>query len=78
MDQSRKVEKINNEQFFYIDRWVNKNHFRAYVYDEKGNQQLANSFKEYESLTASGIWFAEKPEVRPKRKLKNVASSNSE
>lgn len=79
MDQSkRKAQKV--DQFFYQDRWVDKAHFRAYVYDRAGNSKLANNYKEFEDLTSSGIWFASKPElsVSPlKKEKKNVTLSDS-
>lgn len=61
MDQSKvKTQKV--DQFLYLDRWVDKAQFTAFVYDQKGNQKLAKSYKEFEDLTTSGIWFASKPE----------------
>lgn len=61
MNQTQKhVKKV--EQFLYLNRWVDKANFRAFVYDKEGKQQLANSHKEFEALTSSGIWFATKPE----------------
>lgn len=60
MNQSKKHTK-KVEQFLYLNRWVDKEGFRAFVYDIQGNQQLANSHKEFESLTSSGLWFATKP-----------------
>lgn len=78
MDQSkRKAQKI--DQFLYQDRWVDKAHFRAFVYDRSGNSKLANSYQEFEDLTTSGIWFASKPEqaLSPiKKEKKNVALSD--
>ncbi len=65
-------------QVLYLGRWVNKNTFRAFVYDKKGNQTLAQSYPEFESLIASGIWFASKPIVsEEKRKQKDVIRSDS-
>jgi hypothetical protein len=49
-------------QILYLDRWVDKNTFRTFVYDQSGNQKLANNYEEFEALTQSGIWFASKPE----------------
>ncbi|HMH10569.1 MAG TPA: hypothetical protein VK553_07650 [Candidatus Nitrosopolaris rasttigaisensis] len=66
MDQAKKkITSINPHegQFFYKDRWVNKEHFRAFVYSEK-DKRLAKSYKEFESLLASGLWFIEKPEAK--------------
>lgn len=50
-----------SDQFQYLGRWVDKDHFRAFMHDVNGNQQLANSYAEYEKMIASGLWFAEKP-----------------
>lgn len=60
MNQSSKKE-VQKDQFLYLDRWVDKKYFRAFVYDLKGNQKLANSYNEYEDLITSGIWFDTKP-----------------
>jgi len=67
-------------QFQYQDRWVDKNTFRAWVYDKNGEQKLANSYKEFEELTSSGIWFSkqvqEEPVVVKTRKQKDVVCPN--
>ncbi len=63
---SEKLKNIKDQhvgQFLYQDRWVDKKTFRAWVYDKKGNQTLANSYKEFEDLTTSGIWFSRQPIV---------------
>jgi hypothetical protein len=62
------INAKKEEQFLYLGRWVNKNGFRAFVYDRKGNTKLANTFQEFEDLTSSGLWFASKPEASEKRK----------
>lgn len=93
MDQSKKpkTHDENNShegQFFYLGRWVDKKHFRVFVYNDKNETKLVNSFNEYESLIASGLWFAEKPEIdkenvvdiapQGKRKVKNdIVRANS-
>jgi hypothetical protein len=60
------------DQFQYLGRWVDKAHFRAFVYDKKNGQKLANSYNEYESLIASGLWFASKEDAsKVERKQKN-------
>lgn len=77
------IEDSHEGQFLYLGRWVDKKHFRVFVYNDKGEQKLAESFNDYESLIASGIWFATKPEnevqkidlpeivPQGKRKIKN-------
>ena len=78
---SQELSRIKNShvgQFQYLGRWVEKNNFRAFVYDKKGDQTLANSFEEYESLIASGIWFASKEVAIAKvRKPKDAICSDS-
>lgn len=65
-------------QIMYLGRWVDKSTFRAFVYNEKGESKLADSYPEYESMIASGIWFPEKPIVSSKiGKQKDAALSNS-
>lgn len=80
MDQSNKRSSdSSSDQFQYLGRWVNKQFFRAFVYNEKGEQKLADSFNEFESLTASGLWFASKPDAsQGKRKQKDaIRNANS-
>lgn len=72
-NKSRKLKEIHSGQFQYLGRWVDKNTFRAFVYDKKGNEKLANSYDEFEELTSSGIWFASKPV----RKQDDVVRPNS-
>ena len=76
MDQRNNKPKGTDHagQFQYLDRWVDIENFRAYVYDRDGKQKLANSHQEFKSLMESGLWFASKPEKEtspPKRELKN-------
>jgi len=64
MDQSKKgihVLDPHAGQFEYLGRWVDKKTFRTFVYDKDDMQKLANSYDEYQSLLASGLWFAVKP-----------------
>lgn len=67
------IKNLNRDekQFQYLGRWVNKEHFRAFVYNDKGEQQLAKSHAHFEQLIGSGVWFASKTEASPKRKLKD-------
>lgn len=77
MDQSKKVRNLHEGQVLYLGRWVDKKHFRTFVYDEKGNQKLVNSYQEYESLMAGGIWYPSKPDASQKRKQKDVIRADS-
>ena len=62
----------------YLGRWFDKSSFRVFVYNEKGEQKLAGSYAEFESLIASGIWFAEKPDPSFKAgKKKDVIRTDS-
>lgn len=56
MNQSK---KNNIAQVFYCGRWVNRNNFRVFVYNESG-QKLANTYEEYLKLIESGLWFSSK------------------
>jgi hypothetical protein len=80
------VIKINEHegQFNYLGRWVDKSTFRAFVYDREGNEKLADSYEEFESLTSSGIWYAQKtdmaniqPKVSKERKPKDDTSNST-
>jgi len=56
MDQSK---VIKSAQIEYLGRWVDRAHFRAFVYNDK-EQKLARSYEEFSNLLASGLWFASK------------------
>lgn len=70
----KKFKDPHAGQFQYLDRWVDKNTFRAFVYDKDSEQKLANSYKEFEELLATGLWFAKKPETRKKKDVVCPAS----
>lgn len=61
MDQSK---KRNVSQVYYDGRWVSRNNFRAFVYNENG-QKLAKSYDEYLKLIESGLWFSSRDEKKP-------------
>lgn len=78
MSQEKKIVKIRDDQASYLGRWVDKSTFRTFVYDRNGEQKLANSWVEYESMIASGTWHDTKPDPSHKlEKKKDVAISNS-
>lgn len=59
-------------QFLYRGKWVDKKHFRAFVYGDDVST-VANSYEHYVELIATGLWFDEpmKKEVKnakPRRK----------
>ena len=67
---NKNVPKV--EQFQYQGRWVDKQNFRAFVYDLNGNEKIANSYQDFMDLTSTGIWYESKPEASPqKRKQKH-------
>ena len=50
------------EQVLYNDRWIDKAHFRAYVYSKDG-EKLAENYEEFQALVASGLWFSSKEDI---------------
>jgi len=67
--------KEHEGQFNYLGRWVDKHTFRAFVYSDKGDEKLANSYQEFISLTTSGLWYASKPNAPKDRKPKHGTPS---
>lgn len=70
MNQAKKNINLTDShdgQVFYCGSWVDKNIFRAWVYDVNGNQKLAESYPEFERLTTSGIWFGSEQEIQDKK-----------
>jgi hypothetical protein len=71
-----------DNQVLYQGRWVNKDNFRAFVYNAE-SQKLANSYDEYKDLIESGLWFTSKEikevkqptNIRKVRKAKDGADS---
>ena len=47
-----------DKQILYMGRWVSREHFAAFVYNNEG-QKLAKSYQEFSDLVSSGIWQAE-------------------
>lgn len=54
----------NEPQVLYQGKWVSKDHFRVFVYNQSG-QKLANTYKEYCDLIESGLWFSSKNDINP-------------
>lgn len=59
----RNLKDLEKNKVFYIDRWINKEHFRVFVYGKNEDTKLANSYEEYNKLISSGEWFTEKKDV---------------
>jgi hypothetical protein len=57
------MSQETEHQFLYCGRWVEKDTFRAFVYNKEG-KKLAKSYPEFKSLICSGLW-QEKPWVEP-------------
>lgn len=55
---------LADSQVLYQGRWVDKVHFRAFVYNADG-QKLAKSYDEYAAMIESGEWFSTKEEIKP-------------
>lgn len=46
-------------QVEYRGRWVDRIHFRAFVYNQTG-EKLAENYHDYQKLISSGLWFNSK------------------
>lgn len=79
--ENSKIKNAETGQFQYLNRWVDKANFRAFVYNKLGEKKLANSHDEFESLISTGLWFASKPineeKVIKMRKPKDALCSAS-
>ncbi|HWY34744.1 MAG TPA: hypothetical protein VNX68_08860 [Nitrosopumilaceae archaeon] len=62
------------KQVMYLDRWVDREHFRAFVYKSGGDKKLARSYEEFELLISSGLWFDSIDSI-PKEPLKQIRKS---
>lgn len=76
MDQTKRKVTNPENQFLYLDRWVSKDSFRAFVYNQTGSK-LANSYLEYKELIESGLWFPEKVEKKRSKVRRKGNDSNS-
>ncbi len=48
----------------YLGNMVPRDGFRAYVYSVSGDKKLVNSWSEFQSHMQTGIWFAQKQDLR--------------
>ena len=69
----QKNKQQDDEQVFYNNKWIEKKYFRAFVYNAKNEEKLANSYDEYQKLLATKEWFSTKEEVHKAKeeKVKN-------
>jgi hypothetical protein len=76
MNQEKK--RHPSGQVEYLGRWVDKQNFRVFVYNEK-EQRLASSYEEFINLTSSGLWFESKEAALNAKNLekKTQKSKNS-
>lgn len=66
------LSKSRDDQVLYMNRWVDKKHFRVFVYNKTG-QKLVTTHNEFVKLISSGIWFESIDAV-----LKNEISNEEE
>lgn len=57
----------------YLGRIVNKETFRTFIYNEKGEKKLVKSWNEFESHMELGVWFAIAPKEEIENKEENVS-----
>jgi hypothetical protein len=61
-------------QVSYMGRWVDRMHFRAFVYSST-EQKVAESYEEFEKLISSGIWFITKADAEKANSKKIIEDS---
>lgn len=75
-DQSNVVQLID-----FKGRMVDKNQFRAFIFNSKGERHLAETYDEYIEMVSSGLWFdslIEAQKIKPKkRRVKKNASDSA-
>lgn len=72
---SRHLHLADDSQVLYQGRWIDKIHFRTFVYGANG-QKLANSYTEYTAMIESGQWFSTKEEVKAVEVVKSEKPIN--
>jgi|GEM_PF-2306517 len=56
----------------YNGKMIPKKGFRVYIYSRSLEKKLVNSWDEFESHVATGLWFVEKPLPPVKRTRKRA------
>lgn len=59
-------------QVEYLGRWVPKEHFRVWMHGYDNTRKLANSYKEYIDLLATGEWFTTPEEAVKKEPVEEM------
>lgn len=72
MDQSKK-RNAESAQVEYLGRWVDRQHFTAFVYNQT-EQRLAKSYDEFSKLISSGVWFDSKESAQNSVMKENLAT----
>ena len=57
---------MQGTQVIYLGRSIAKDGFRVFIYGPNGQKKLVNSWSEFESHMASGVWFATEDEASPR------------
>ncbi len=62
---------MEGSSVLYQGRPIAKEGFRAFIYGAQGRKKLVNSWDEFESHIASGVWFSTKDEVKEIKETKD-------
>jgi hypothetical protein len=54
----------------YENRKVPRDNFRVFVYGNDNKRKLVNSYDEFETAMATGVWFATKDECKAVKSTK--------
>ena len=68
---------ISAPQILYLGRWVDRKHFKVFVYNSTG-EKLAQNYDEFIALISSGVWFAEKKDINAKILAENIHTFNED
>lgn len=68
---TQNIQHEREEMVCYDNRIVPKKGFRAFIYDQNGDQKLVQSWEEFESCIQTGTWFSCKNIQKENVKQKN-------
>lgn len=63
---------MQGESVTFQGRVVPKEGFRTYIFNADMQRKLVNSWSEFQKNMATGLWFANKEDIKPKKKRKKV------